>query len=94
MHPNAKFIFTAAGGAPKAAGEARVMLGDHCRTIPRYLRADITACGQGQGGQGAGYVITGPAMIEEASSSIVIGAADTARCGPEGTLMITAGRAA
>ena len=79
--------FGAAGGAPKPAGEARVMLGDAWCSIPRYRRADITACG-------AGHVISGPAMIEEASSSIVIDAMDTARCGPEGTLMITVGRAA
>ncbi len=69
-------------GVPQACGESRIMLGGQFRKVPRYRRSELA---QGQ-------VITGPAVIEEASSSIVIDAVDRARRGPEGTLIVDVGR--
>jgi N-methylhydantoinase A/oxoprolinase/acetone carboxylase beta subunit len=58
------------------------MLGGEFRKVPRYRRSELAP----------EQSITGPAVIEEASSSIVIDAADRARRGPEGTLIVDVGR--
>ncbi len=72
----------AATGVPQSCGESRIMLGGAFRKVPRYRRSELAP----------GQVITGPAVIEEASSSIVIDAVDRAKRGPEGTLMVDVGR--
>jgi len=71
-----------AGGPAQACGESRIMLDGEYRNVPRFRRSELA---QGQ-------FIAGPAVIEEASSSIVIDAVDRARRGPEGTLIVDVGR--
>jgi N-methylhydantoinase A len=72
----------AAARAAEARGYAKIMLHGEYRKVPRYRRAELAP----------GQIIVGPALIDEASSSIVIDAADRARRGAEGTLMVDVGR--
>jgi N-methylhydantoinase A len=60
------------------------MLTDRFETLPCYERHDLAA----------GLALAGPAVIEEASTSIVIGPADRARIDADGNLIIDLGKKA
>jgi N-methylhydantoinase A len=74
----------AASGPPRPTGTRQVMLTDRFETLPCYERHDLAA----------GLVLAGPAVIEEPSTSIVIGPADSARIDADGNLIIDLGKKA
>jgi len=78
----ARGTHSAGPGKVLPAGEANILMQGVRRAIPRYTRSDLLV----------GAEIAGPAVIDEASSSIVIGDRDQARIGPERVLMVDVGR--
>jgi N-methylhydantoinase A len=69
----------ATDGKLKPTGERKVMFTDRFETVPCYERSDFSA--------GAAS-LQGPAVIEESSTSLVLGAGHTARIDEDGNLII------
>jgi N-methylhydantoinase A len=70
--------FDAAGAAPRPHRTRRLHLGGEAQDLPVWGRRDLPE----------GFAVQGPAVIEEASSSLCLGAGDVATAGPGGVLAI------
>lgn len=72
-------VDTTASGEPKPTGMRRLMITDRFESVPCYERASLPQ----------GFDLTGPAVLEEPSTSLVLKAGQTARIDRDGNLVIT-----